>query len=129
MSLLNDTEKVESLISILDNHIDKLPHEDSFANYLETIRFFLKTKDPIIQKSAVSTSSILIENVAFNLYTKINLRQAAGTLIGAFDKVGYTDAVDTAAVILKFEELLQQMSAEEAINVYVDRWRTEEKSL
>ncbi|WP_373233159.1 hypothetical protein [Cohnella sp.] len=89
----------------------------------------MKTKDPIIQKSAVSTSSILIENVAFNLYTKINLRQAAGTLIGAFDKVGYTDAVDTAAVILKFEELLQQMSAEEAINVYVDRWRTEEKSL
>lgn len=122
MSLLNDSEKVELLISILDNHIVKLPHEDSFSNYLETIRFFLKTKDPIIQKTAVSTSSIYIENVAYSLHTQMNLKQAVGILIGAFDKVGYTDAMDTAAVIIKFEELFEQMSAEEAKNKYVERW-------
>ncbi|MDQ0045985.1 hypothetical protein J2T18_000257 [Paenibacillus polymyxa] len=44
MSLLSDSEQVELLITILEKHIDQLPHEDGFANYLETIRFFLKTR-------------------------------------------------------------------------------------
>jgi len=124
LSLLSDSEKMELLISILNHHIDKIPYNESFTNYLEAIRFFLKTKDPIIQKAAVSTSNILIENVVYNLSTQFNLKQAVETLIGAFDKVGYIDAIDTAAVILKFEELLVQMSSEEAKNVYVERWKT-----
>ncbi|MCK8487004.1 hypothetical protein M0651_07470 [Paenibacillus sp. MBLB2552] len=131
MSLLSDSEKVKLLISILDDHIDKLPREDNFANYLETIRFFLKTKDPIIQKAAVSTSGILIENAANNLRVQISIKQAVGTLIGAFDKVGYPEAIDAAAVILKFEELLERMSPKEAKGVYDERWTTnkEEPSL
>lgn len=129
MSLLSDSEKVELLISILDNLIDQLPHEDSFGNYLETIRFFLKTKEPIIQKAAVSTSDTLIENVAYILRTQISLKQSVGALISTFDRVGYADVMDTAAVILKFEELREQMSAGEAKKVYVERWVTDNDEL
>ena len=127
MSLLTDSEKVELLITVLDNHIKKLPPEDGFANYLEAIRFLLKTKDPIIQKAAFSTGDILLENLAHSVLSQISLKQAVGTLISAFDKIGYSDAIDASAVILHFEEFLIQMPAEEAKRVYDERWTTDKE--
>ena len=62
MTLLNDEEKVAFLIELLDRQIDNLPGENSFANYLESIRGFLKTKDPILQKAAISNSELFIDN-------------------------------------------------------------------
>jgi hypothetical protein len=47
MTLLNDAERVAFLISLLDRHINELPSEDTFANYLESLHGFLKTKDPV----------------------------------------------------------------------------------
>ena len=58
MTLLNDEEKVTFLIDLLDRHIDKLRSENSFVNYLESIRVFLKTKDPILQKTAISGNGL-----------------------------------------------------------------------
>lgn len=53
MTLLNDEEKVAFLIELLERHMSKFPAESNLANYLESIRGFLKTKDPILQKQRV----------------------------------------------------------------------------
>lgn len=125
MTLLNDTEKVALLINVLDRHIDKLPGEDTFANYLESIRGFLKTKDPILQKAAFSNSELFIDNISHSISNQITFKQAIGSLIAAFDKVGYADSMDASAIILEFEELLKQMPIEEAKDIYKERWIAE----
>lgn len=53
---------------------------------------------------------------------QITIKHATGALIAAFDKVGYVDSMDAAAIILEFEQLLNQMSIEEAENLYNERW-------
>ncbi|MBY0158730.1 hypothetical protein H0178_23530 [Cytobacillus firmus] len=53
LTLLNDSEKVAFLIAVLECHIDKLPSKEIFLNYLESIRAFLKTKDPNSPKSSI----------------------------------------------------------------------------
>ncbi|MEK3914202.1 hypothetical protein [Paenibacillus sp. FSL H7-0331] len=125
MTLLNDGEKVTILIDLLERHIDKLPSENSFANYLESIRGFLKTKDPILQKAAFSNSELFIDNFSYVLNNHITLKQAVGSLIAAFDKVGYADSMDAAVIIIKFEDLLKQMPVEDAENFYKERWITD----
>lgn len=122
MTLLNDEEKVTFLIDLLERHIDKLPSENSFVNYLESIRGFLKTKDPILQKTAISNSELFIDNFSHVLNNCITSKQAVGSLIAAFDKVGYADSMDAAAIIIEFEDLLKQMSEEEAEKLYNERW-------
>lgn len=127
MTLLNDTEKVAFLISILDHHIKKLPSEDTFANYLESIRFFLSTNDSINQKAAISNSELFIDNLAYHLSNQITAKRAVGTLIASLNKVGYLEAMDAAAIILEFEQLLEQLSLEEAENICKERWETQEQ--
>ncbi|MEK5478145.1 hypothetical protein NYE70_14660 [Paenibacillus sp. FSL R5-0407] len=61
MTLLNDTEKVQFLIGLFDNHMAKLPNESSFRNYIESIQGFLKTDDLILQKAAISNSILFFE--------------------------------------------------------------------
>ncbi|MCK8489244.1 hypothetical protein M0651_18895 [Paenibacillus sp. MBLB2552] len=63
MTLLNDTEKVQLLIGLFDNHMAKLPNESSFRNYIELIQSFLKTGDLILQKAAISNSILFFENL------------------------------------------------------------------
>lgn len=125
MTFLNDTEKVTFLIHILDRHIAKLPSEDTFANYLESIRGFLKTNDSILQKAAFSNSELFIDNLSHILSNQITFKLAIGALIAAFDKVGYVDPIDAAAIILEFEQLLHQMPLEEAENLNSERWATD----
>ncbi|WP_442602774.1 hypothetical protein [Paenibacillus sp. KN14-4R] len=125
MTLLNDEEKVTFLIGLLERHIDKLPSENSFANYLESIRGFLKTKDPILQKAAFSNSELFIDNFSHTLNNCITSKQAVGSLIAAFEKVGYADSMDVAAVIIEFENLLQRLSIAEVENLYKERWMTD----
>lgn len=48
------------------------------------------------------------------LRKQITFKQAIGSLIAAFDKVGYADSMDAAAIILTFEKHLTQMNLEEA---------------
>ncbi|WP_240418714.1 hypothetical protein [Paenibacillus periandrae] len=125
MTLPNDGEKVNILIELLERHIDKLPSENSFANYLESIRGFLKTKDPILQKAAFSNSELFIDNFSNVLNNHITSKQAVGSLIAAFDKVGYADSMDAAMIIIKFEDFLKQMPVVDAENFYEERWITD----
>ncbi|WP_339372085.1 hypothetical protein [Paenibacillus elgii] len=127
MTLLNDTEKVTFLINLLDHHIKKLSKEDIFANYLESIRIFLKTKDSILQKAAFSNSELIIDNLSYTLGNRTTYRQAIGTLVAAFEKVGFTDSMEAAAIILEYEQLLIQMTSDEAENIYKERWETNGK--
>ena len=122
MSLLNDSEKVKFLIDVLDRHIDKLSGETTLANYLESIRGFLKTEDPNLHKVAFSNSELFADNLAYKLNSQISRKQSIGSLIAALDKVGYADSMDAAALILEFEELLNQMPTEEAETMYKERW-------
>ncbi|GFN33859.1 hypothetical protein [Paenibacillus xylaniclasticus] len=122
MSLLNDSEKVKFLIDVLDRHIDKLSGETTLANYLASIRGFLKTEDPNLQKVAFSNSELFVDNLAYKLNSQISYKQSIGSLIAALDKVGYADSMDAAALILEFEELLNQMPTEEAETIYKERW-------
>lgn len=92
---------------------------------LESIRGFLKTKDPILQKAAFSNSELFIDNFSYVLNNHITLKQAVGSLIAAFDKVGYADSMDAAVIIIKFEDLLKQMPVEDAENFYKERWITD----
>ncbi|MFH5181451.1 hypothetical protein ACHHV8_01700 [Paenibacillus sp. TAB 01] len=124
MTLLNDTEKVAFLIHVLNRHIEKLPSDDTIACYLESIRGFLKTKDATLQKAAFSNSELFLDNIACMLRTQITFKQAIGSLIVAFDKVGYADSMDAAAIILEFGQLLEQMPAVEAENIFTERWIT-----
>ncbi|MUG74032.1 hypothetical protein [Paenibacillus validus] len=64
MALLNETEKVDFLIDLLDQHMQKLPDEDILRNYLESIHGFLKTNDSILQKAAISNSVLFMDNLA-----------------------------------------------------------------
>lgn len=47
--------------------MDKLPGESNFSNYLESIRGFLKTKDPILQKAALSNSELFIDSISHDV--------------------------------------------------------------
>ncbi|WP_055107612.1 hypothetical protein [Paenibacillus ihumii] len=123
MSLLNDGEKVAFLIEILNRHIQKLPCGDTFRNYLESICGVLKHDDLFIQKAAIANSELFIEALSNILSNQITIKQAIGALIAAFDKVGYVDSMDVAAIILEFEQLLNQMSIEEAENLYNKHWK------
>lgn len=125
MTLLSDNEKVTFLINTLERHIEKFPSEDTFANYLESIHVFLKTKDPILQKAAFSNSELFIDNLSHILSNHITFKRAIGSLIAAFDKVGYVDPMDAAAIILEFEQHLKQMPIEEAEKLYKERWTTD----
>lgn len=122
MPLLNDTEKITFLTRLLDHHLEKLPTNDSLANYLESIRGFLSTDDSILQKAAISNSELFIDTLSRNLSSKITYKQATGTLIAAFNNIGLVDSMDAAAVILEFEKLLDQMTLEEAENLYKESW-------
>lgn len=125
MTLLNDSEKVTFLIDVLDRHIDKLSSEETFANYLESIRAFLKTKDPILQKAAYSNSELFMDNLSQDLRNQINSKRAVGSLIAAFEKIGYIDSMDAAAVVIEFENSLSRLSKESAEKLYAERWVTE----
>lgn len=122
MSLLNDCEKVAFLIDILNRHIQKLPCGDTFTNYLESICGILKHDDSFLQKAAFANSELFIDALSNILSNQITIKHATGALIAAFDKVGYVDSMDAAAIILEFEQLLNQMSIEEAENLYNERW-------
>ncbi len=124
MTLLDDTEKVAFLISTLNRHIKKLPSENAFANYLESIQIFLSTNDSINQKAAISNSELFIDNLTYQVDNQITAKRAVGTLIASLNKVGYLDAMDAAAIILEFEQLLEQLSLEEAENICKERWET-----
>ncbi|MBG9734960.1 hypothetical protein [Paenibacillus alvei] len=108
--MLNDTEKVTFLIHVLEHHIDRLPKEDTFTNYLESICGFLKTKDPILQKAAYSNSELFIDNISYNLKKQFTLGQVVSSLIVAFDRVGNVDSKNVSAIIHEFEVILEQMS-------------------
>lgn len=64
MTLLNDEEKVAFLIELLERHMNKLPGESNFSNYLESICGFLKTKDPILQKAALYNTELFIDSIS-----------------------------------------------------------------
>ncbi|UJF33756.1 hypothetical protein [Paenibacillus hexagrammi] len=127
MTLLDDTEKVTFLISSLDRHIKNLPSKNAFANYLESIRIFLSTNDSINQKAAISNSELFVDNLTYQLCNQITAKRAVGTLIASLNKVGYLEAMDAAAIILEFEQLLEQLSLEEAENICKERWETQEQ--
>ncbi|OZB96547.1 hypothetical protein [Paenibacillus sp. XY044] len=55
----------------------------------------------------------------FKTYT---LEQAVGSLIAAFDKIGYSEPLEVASIIIEFEDFLNQLSTEEAVNIYNERW-------
>lgn len=122
MTLLNDAEKVNLLVKVLNSHIEKLPKENTCAYYLESVQCFLKTKDSINQKVAFSNSELFIDNLSEELRNRITYRQAIGTLVCAFEKVGYVDSMDAAAIILEFEKLLKEIATEEAEIIYSERW-------
>lgn len=122
MTLLTDSEKVEFLITALDNHITKLPSENSFRYYLESVLGFLKTENPISQKVAYSNAELFIDNLGHDLANQITFKRAIGALIASFNKVGFYEPMDAAALILEFEELLKQMPLEEAETLYRERW-------
>ncbi|WP_068773773.1 hypothetical protein [Paenibacillus sp. FJAT-26967] len=122
MTLLNDAEKVNSLIHILDRHIKKIPTEGTFAYYLESLCIFLKTKDAILRKEAIYNSELFIDTISHVLRKQLTYKHVIGSLIAAFDKVGYSDSMDAAAIIIEFEQFLKQMPSEEAENVYKERW-------
>src|SRR5690606_37269412 len=67
MKFMNDTEKVQFLIALFDNHMEKLPNEGSFKNYIESIQYFLKTNDSIIQKTEISNSNLFFENLEHSI--------------------------------------------------------------
>jgi hypothetical protein len=115
------------LIRTLDRHIKQLHIEDTFSNYLESIRIFLSTKESINQKAAISNSELFIDNLAYHLSDQITVKRAVGTLIASLKKVGYFEAMDAAAIILEFEQLLGQLPLEEAENIYKERWETQEQ--
>jgi hypothetical protein len=115
------------LIRTLDRHIKQLHSKDTFANYLESIRIFLSTKESINQKAAISNSELFIDNLAYHLSDRITVKRAVGTLIASLNKVGYLEAMDAAAIILEFEQLLGQLPLEEAENIYKERWETQEQ--
>ncbi|MGG1554098.1 hypothetical protein [Paenibacillus ferrarius] len=54
-----------------------------------------------------------------------SFKQAVGSLITAFEKVGYDDAMDVAAIILEFENQLQWLPLEDAEAVFNERWDVE----
>ncbi|NGP58568.1 hypothetical protein FLT15_09220 [Paenibacillus thiaminolyticus] len=124
MTLQDDTEKVAFLISTLDRHIIKLPSENAFANYLESIRILLSTNDSNDQRAAISNSELLIDNLTYQLRNQITTKRAVGSLIASLNKVGYLDAMDAAEIILEFEQFLEQLSIEEAENICKERWET-----
>lgn len=125
MTLLNDEEKVAFLIELLERHMSKFPAESNLANYLESIRGFLKTKDPILQKAECSNSELFIDSISHDDDNQITSKHAVGSLIATFDKIKYADSLDAAAIILEFEDNLKQIAKEEAENIYLERWMTD----
>lgn len=121
---MSETEKIDIMISLLIAHYEKVQQENTLSNYLESLIGFLKAKDSILQKVAVSNASLFFDNLLYELSDYITSRQAVGALIAAFDKVGYPEAFDAANIILKFEENLLEMSSDEKNKVYKDRWDT-----
>lgn len=63
MTLLNETEKVQFLMGLFENHLAKLPNGSSHRDYIESIQGFLKTDDSVIQKAAISKSIQFFENL------------------------------------------------------------------
>ncbi|ASS68157.1 MULTISPECIES: hypothetical protein [Paenibacillus] len=55
---------------------------------------------------------------------KITHTQAIGYLIAAVEKVQFPEAMDAAYVVLTFEELLNELSSEEAEKIYREVWLT-----
>ncbi|MGG2201146.1 hypothetical protein [Paenibacillus validus] len=64
----------------MDRYIDKLSSEETFANYLESIRAFLKTKDSIFQKAAYSNSELFMDNLFQELRNQITSKRAVGRI-------------------------------------------------
>ncbi len=55
---------------------------------------------------------------------KITHTQAIGYLIAAVNKVQFPETIDAAYVVLTFEELLNELSSEEAEKIYREVWLT-----
>ncbi len=125
MTLLNDEEKVTFLIELLERHMSKFPAESNLANYLESIRGFLKTKDPILQIAVFSNSELFIDSISHDDGNQITSKYMVCSLIATFDKIKYADSLDAAAIILEFEDNLKQIAKEEAENIYLERWMTD----
>lgn len=58
------------------------------SNYLESLIGFLKAKDSILQKAAVSNASLFFDNLLYELSDYITSRQTVGALIAAFAVYG-----------------------------------------
>lgn len=107
MTLLSDGEKVTFLIELLESHMNKLLRESKFANYLESIRGFLHTKDPILQKAAISNSELFIDSISHDINNQTDTKHVVDSLIAAIDKVGYSNSLDVATIIMEFENMLK----------------------
>lgn len=55
---------------------------------------------------------------------KITHTQAIGYLIATVEKVHFPEPMDAAYVVLTFEELLNELSNEEAEKIYREVWLT-----
>lgn len=63
---MNDTEKLQTLLIMLDKHIQMADRDDALTKYLESIRTFLKTNDGMKQKEFLSNSESFIDSLASN---------------------------------------------------------------
>lgn len=61
---MSDTEKVHFLIELIDSHMKVLADKDPLRSYVESLKCFLKTRDSIVQKDAISNSGLFIDNLA-----------------------------------------------------------------
>jgi hypothetical protein len=125
MVALTDSEKVDLLIALLEAHLEKMQTENTLSNYLESLTSFLKSRDQILQKAAVSNSSLFFDNLHHDFSNLITSIQAIGALVAAFDKVGYPEAIDASAIILQYVENIREMSSQDMEKVYKERWDTD----
>lgn len=66
-----------------------------------------------------------MDNLSQDLRNQINSKRAVGSLIAVFEKFGYIDSMDAAAVVIEFENSLSRLSKESAEKLYAERWVTE----
>ncbi|CAM4038205.1 hypothetical protein COLU111180_20440 [Cohnella lubricantis] len=130
MTLLNDTEKVQVLIELVDNHMAKLPKEGPFRNYIESIQDFLKTNDSILQKAAISNSTLFFENLErsfteidsiisyFERYLEELETQLQGDLHNEFLK-GKIKGIKYALVIIRMMRHGRRYQGE-GVNIIID---------
>ncbi|MBY0158731.1 hypothetical protein V4V36_28600 [Paenibacillus lautus] len=63
-----------------------------------------------------------MKNISHELKSQITSKQAIGSLIAALDKVGFSDSMDAAAVVIEFESSPNQLPKNKAETLYTNRW-------